>query len=666
MRFDKRQLGFLEILLWHLVEVGELGPMGLPVGSDSLAALAAAIEQRLSKFIQLKQFHFRFTKEMIFDIVHDCSSWEPDKTKNDVQNLRAAFDNIEGWGIPALVDPPDIKNMGSVNERGFLMFFAFFLPSLEGVAGPKRKKSEAAPPPAPVAAVDTSAFTEEIERLKAQLAEAAALGERLQGENAEQAREIADLKQRCQELEGSSRSSEVALQQLHTQMQESDAAHAEKTAALAEQCEQSEAARQATEARLREVEAQLQAAGASSQEERQRLLAEFESSKQAMLGSAGQLQQELLRVKAEAEAAKKAQANQMIQLRSELEDVQLELDELRQETASSKKVTSALALELQHANITRQESVSSISKDKEALHARVAELEALCAKQAEKLEHQNFDGLESGYQRLLVELNSTRIELTEARLDTEKVMKQMRALELKVPLFLRQGKNTVEPPRGDVTLVFTDVEGSTVQWEWDAEAMAPAIRAHNDLLRSLLEEHGGYEVKTEGDAFMCAFADPLVAVQWCLDAQEKLLHCKWPEKIYHHEKSRIVTSEASGRLLYQGLRVRMGIHSGAPSCEEDPVTGRMDYFGPMVNRAARVESVAHGGQIVMSSDVRDRVAEQLQSSRFAPQITDLGSFELKASGCRAYCSILTVFFAGAAGGDAHLSNSAGQPDGARV
>ena len=44
---------------------------------------------------------------------------------NDVQNLRAAFENIEGWGIPTLVDPEDVKSMGSVNERGFLLFFAY-------------------------------------------------------------------------------------------------------------------------------------------------------------------------------------------------------------------------------------------------------------------------------------------------------------------------------------------------------------------------------------------------------------------------------------------------------------------------------------------------------------------------------------------------------------
>jgi hypothetical protein len=151
---------------WHLVELGELKPMGLPIGNDTLASLSKAIEARLSKFITLKQFHFRFTKEMIFDIVNDCSSWTPDPTKNDVQNLRSAFENIALWGIPLLVDPPDVRSMGSVNERGFLMFFAMFIPSLEGTAGPKKKAEEA---PVDVVPADTSHLDSEIARLRALL-----------------------------------------------------------------------------------------------------------------------------------------------------------------------------------------------------------------------------------------------------------------------------------------------------------------------------------------------------------------------------------------------------------------------------------------------------------------------------------------------------------------
>jgi class 3 adenylate cyclase len=260
---------------------------------------------------------------------------------------------------------------------------------------------------------------------------------------------------------------------------------------------------------------------------------------------------------------------------------------------------------------------------------KVVQLEREGEALKERIRLQDFDGLEERYKKLIIELSATQVNLASAQQETDRTMRQMRALELKMPMFMRQGKNTVHPPQGEVTLVFTDVEGSTVQWEWDADSMAVAIRVHNDLLRSLLHEHGGYEVKTEGDAFMCAFADPFVAVRWCLDAQEKLLGAKWPEKIFEHDKSKVVVSNATSQVLYKGLRVRMGVHTGRPSNEEDPVTGRMDYFGPMVNRAARVESVAYGGQIVMSSDVYDRVVVQLQSISHIPEIIDLGTFELK-------------------------------------
>lgn len=518
---QSKQLGYLEILCWHLVEVGELKPLGLPIAEESLVNLAQAIEARLSKFIQLKQFHFRYTKEMIFDIVHDCSSWSPDKTKNDVQNLRSAFDNIEGWGIPALVDPQDIKSMGSVNERGFLIFFAFFIPSLEGIAGPKKKAVDQAPPPPVVQTVqiDVTPYEREIERLKQLLQKVEEERDAAKDDYIQAEQRVENLSGRCTELE-------AEMDRLRSSMNDSN------------------------------------------------------KSNEALLSS----------------------------LKSELSATKSALEQAEQKAAGLSQESAALSVDM----LKRLEEVTS---ERDQLK--------------HKIEAQDFDGLEARYQKLIAELFVTKTSLSNARNENDRVVRQLKALELKMPLYLRQGKNTVSPPVGDVTLVFTDVEGSTVQWEWDAESMAVAIRVHNDLMRAKLHEWSGYEVKTEGDAFMVAFADPLSAVNWCLDVQEKLLEASWPEKLYEHSKSKIVKSSASGNLLYKGLRVRMGIHNGKPSAEEDPVTGRMDYFGPMVNRAARVESVAHGGQIVMSSDVHDRVLDALRDSRWNPEVRDLGSFELK-------------------------------------
>ncbi len=483
----------------------------------------------------MKQFHFRYAKEMVFDIVQSLSAWRADPRASDVQNLGAALEEVRKWGVPVIVEPADIKSMASVNERGFLMFFALFIPSLEGITGPRKQDSkpkpvavekpkppppqpasppqqrQPAPAPAPAVVVDTSA----IERLKKEVAKLEIDKADLRGESAAAQQQVETLSMRMEDYE--------------------DQIRVLKT-----------------------------------------LVKEHEET-------------------------------------------------IRRLTGQGRETSDEHEAELRRAS----EKVARLEDEAEALR--------------ERMRLQDFDGLEERYKKLIVELSATQANLTAAQQETDKVMRQMHALELKMPLFLRQGKNTVDPPTGDVTLVFTDVEGSTVQWEWDADSMAVAIRVHNDLLRRLLHEHGGYEVKTEGDAFMCAFADPFVAVKWCLDAQEQLLEAKWPEKIYEHAKSAIAVSKKTGRTLYKGLRVRMGVHTGRPSNEEDPVTGRMDYFGPMVNRAARVESVAHGGQIVMSSDVYDRVIVQLQSTRHIPEIIDLGTFELKVTTRCVLCSNLTLF-----------------------
>jgi len=80
--------------------------------------------------------------------------------------------------------------------------------------------------------------------------------------------------------------------------------------------------------------------------------------------------------------------------------------------------------------------------------------------------------------------------------------------------------------------------------------------------------------------------------------------------------------------MFRGLRVRMGIHVGDPECQQDPVTGRMDYFGPMVNRSARVEGFSHGGQIVISNDVWETI-EATKNELGDVVVKDLGNHRFK-------------------------------------
>lgn len=159
----------------------------------------------------------------------------------------------------------------------------------------------------------------------------------------------------------------------------------------------------------------------------------------------------------------------------------------------------------------------------------------------------------------------------------------------------------VPPPTNQVTLVFTDIKGSTQLWDTQPENMRSAIKIHDAVMRRTLRSIGGYEVKTEGDAFMVCFQDPVAALLWCFTVQLQLLEADWPTGILETEEGREIQKD--NKVIYRGLSVRMGIHLGTPVYERNPITKRMDYFGPVVNKASRICNAADGGQICVSSDV---------------------------------------------------------------
>ncbi|KAH7107987.1 L domain-like protein [Auriculariales sp. MPI-PUGE-AT-0066] len=163
----------------------------------------------------------------------------------------------------------------------------------------------------------------------------------------------------------------------------------------------------------------------------------------------------------------------------------------------------------------------------------------------------------------------------------------------------------VPPPTGSVALVFTDIQNSTRLWDLNA-GMPTAMRLHNNLLRRLLRTNRGYEVKTEGDAFVVSFQDVLQAVHFCLEVQVRLLQEEWPLEILESEDGK-EARDTDGTIILRGVSVRMGIHRGNPVCEPDPVTKRMDYFGGVMNRAARISGFAQGGQISLSAEVASEI-----------------------------------------------------------
>ena len=170
----------------------------------------------------------------------------------------------------------------------------------------------------------------------------------------------------------------------------------------------------------------------------------------------------------------------------------------------------------------------------------------------------------------------------------------------------------VEAPTGELSMVFTDIKNSTTLWENYPLAMQSAIKSHNEVMRRQLRNIGGYEVKTEGDAFMVSFPTATAALLWCFVVQQHLLEVDWPPEILNTIHCSEVRDQ-DDQVIYRGLSVRMGIHWGNPVCEPDPVTRRMDYFGPMVNRAARISGAADGGQVYVSADYMTEIQRSLES-----------------------------------------------------
>jgi len=123
---------------------------------------------------------------------------------------------------------------------------------------------------------------------------------------------------------------------------------------------------------------------------------------------------------------------------------------------------------------------------------------------------------------------------------------------------------TAALPSGVVTFLFTDIEGSTRRWEAEPEAMKAALAAHDEVLRSAIEEHGGWLFKHTGDGMCAVFTSPRAAVDAAIEAQRAL-----------------------------ELPVRMGISTG-----EAELRGS-DYFGAVLNRAARAMAAGHGGQVLL-------------------------------------------------------------------
>jgi predicted ATPase len=154
-----------------------------------------------------------------------------------------------------------------------------------------------------------------------------------------------------------------------------------------------------------------------------------------------------------------------------------------------------------------------------------------------------------------------------------------------------------------VTFLFTDVEGSTRRWEADADAMRVALVVHDEVLRTAIETNGGWVFKHTGDGVCAAFASPRSAVDAAVDAQRAL-----------------------------ELPVRMGLATGEAELRD------CDYFGAVLNRAARVMAAGHGGQVLLAESTAGLLSGvdlvDLGPRRLRDVPIPVGVFQVRAAGLR--------------------------------
>jgi len=164
-------------------------------------------------------------------------------------------------------------------------------------------------------------------------------------------------------------------------------------------------------------------------------------------------------------------------------------------------------------------------------------------------------------------------------------------------------------PSGPVTLLFTDVEGSIRLWEADREGMAEASARYDRIVREQIEAAGGHVVKSVGEAFRAVFADPAAALRCAVAVQRAVGAEPWRSGL--------------------PVRVRVALHSGA-CVERDG-----DYFGPVVNRVARLLAAGHSGQVLVSGATYELLAGRLPGGL---GLRDLGEHRLKDLAGRSGCS----------------------------
>lgn len=151
-----------------------------------------------------------------------------------------------------------------------------------------------------------------------------------------------------------------------------------------------------------------------------------------------------------------------------------------------------------------------------------------------------------------------------------------------------------------LTLVFADISDSTILWENCSHIMQDAITNYYSILDKFSKKYDGDIINTEGDNMFIAFENIINAVCWCIDIDSELLTTEWPTELLKYEGAKHITNEF-GNTIYNGITIHVGLHIGIPICKYNSTIKHNDYYGPVVNKAARIQSIAKKGQIILSS-----------------------------------------------------------------
>jgi class 3 adenylate cyclase len=163
-----------------------------------------------------------------------------------------------------------------------------------------------------------------------------------------------------------------------------------------------------------------------------------------------------------------------------------------------------------------------------------------------------------------------------------------------------QASDARQLPRGPVTFLYADVEGSTLLLDRLGERYADVLAEERRLLRTIVRENGGFEIDSRADEFFAAFPEAADPVGAALKIQRRLRDHAWPDGA--------------------AVRVRIGLHSGQPQMTDE------GYVGLDVHRASRIGSAGHGGQILVSEATRQRIEPHLPPDA---TVQRLGAFSLK-------------------------------------